>query len=179
MGEDLKSRKMLECVRPNGETLLIPKVDPLELAKGRNFTSRRGKPQVLREVNGELTFVDYDEEEKRASTMIITDEIPAMRCYACRSWHTSKSAFRNCYKRHGFIEVGNESLAIKPDKSEEESYEKQLEDDVAWAFNALKNDEAPIDELTRARCKIMDEQIKNSGDNRMRSHDGTLLEGEE
>ncbi len=78
------------------------------------------------------------------------------------------------------IEVGNESLLIKEDNHDQAAYEAQLEDDIAWAFNALKYDEAPIDELTRERCKIMDKQIAESGDTRLRTHDGkTLLDGRE
>lgn len=168
------TQKMLKCIRPNGEELLIPKNEKIPF---RSNGSR--EHMVAREgPNGEIIWEPYAEEVKRETTMIITDEIPLTRCYSCCSYHSSKSAFRNCYKKNGYIEVGNESLEIKPDDHDAEALDKQLEDDITYAFNALKNDEMEMDELTRARCKIMDEQIANSGDNRLRAHDGTLLEGE-
>lgn len=164
--------KMLECIRPNGEKILIPKLEK----QGLPQTSRREIVTFIVE-HGEFKMVPYVEEEKRQTHMIITDDIPEMECHACKGHHSSKSAFRNCYKRHGMLEVGNESLEIRPDDHDAEALDRKLEDDITWAFNALKNDEAPMDELTRERCKVMDKQIKDSGDNRLRSHDGTLLEG--
>ena len=170
------SQKMLEVTRPNGEKLIIPKLEKQPLPE----SSRRGPMIVFREVDGQVVMEEFKEEVKRESTKVITDEMEPLRCYACKSWHTSKSKMRQCYKEHKMIEVGNESLEIKPDNHDAKQYEQQLEDDIAWAFNALKYDEAPIDELTRERCKIMDKQIYESGDTRLRSHDGkTLLDGRE
>lgn len=166
------TQKMLEVTRANGEKLIIPKNERLPLPE----SSRRGPMVVFKEVNGEIVAQEYKEEPKKQVHSIIVDEIPGgMRCYACRSYHTSKAAVRRCYKEHGYIEVGNESLEIKPNKDDEKAYDAQLEDDIAWAFNALKYNEAPIDELTRERCKILDKQIADSGDTRLRNHDGTLL----
>lgn len=166
--------KMLKCVRPNGEELIIPKLEK------QAFKSNGSREHLVAKEgpNGSIVWESYAEEVRPQTTMIITDEIPQMRCMSCRGVHSSKSAFRNCYKAHGYIEVGNESLEIQPDDHDAEALDKQLEDDITYAFNALKNDEMEMDELTRARCKIMDKQIADSGDNRLRSHDGALLEGE-
>lgn len=166
------TQKMLECVRPNGEKLIIPAMEKQPLPK----PNRKCPVIVFREVNGEFVKEEYVEEVKRQTHTVITDEIPGgMRCMACRRIHTSKSEVRKCYRNHKMIEVGNESLEIKDDREWEKAYDEKLEDDIAWAFNALKYNEAPIDELTRERCKILDRQIAESGDNRLRSHDGKLL----
>ena len=171
-----KKHVMLECTRPNGEKLVIPKPEP----QSNNWTSRRGPMQTFKEIDGKVVLVDVVEEVKRPVHAIITDDMEPMRCYACKSWHTSKSKMRQCYKDHKMIEVGNESLLIKEDTHDQAAYDKQLEDDIAWAFNALKYGDAPIDELTKERCKIMDKQIHDSGDTRLRTHDGkTLLDGRE
>jgi len=167
--------KMLKCERPNGEELVIPRPpDRAEIARSFSYTSAKGKWTFDPETGGLKDYVETKRENQ--SAYIIIDDIPGgLRCMACRSVHTSKAMFRECYKRHGMIEVGNESLEIKPDKDDEKRYEAQLEDDIAWAFNALKYDEAPMDELTRERCKIIDKQVRDSGDTRLRSNDGKLL----
>lgn len=92
---------------------------------------------------------------------VITDELPSgFRSMADRQFYTSKRKYRDSLKRLGKIEIGNatlDELKITQTKAEKEEYEQQLEDDVRWSRNAVKYNEAPLDELDKERCRIINE----------------------
>jgi hypothetical protein len=88
---------------------------------------------------------------------------------------------RQCYKLHNKIEVGDASireLEIKQTSEEIRDYQQQLEDDIAQAINDVKYNEAEeMDELTKARCEIINHNHRNYNyDRRESSADGDLLD---
>lgn len=125
----------------------------------------RGKWVYRADESGQTEAVPYQEAKIEQSTMIITDELPAnFRSMADRQIYTSKRKYRDSLRRLGKVEVGNASLAeleIKESKADKEAYEQQLEDDIAHSRNAVKYDEAPLDELDKERCKIINQSNKN------------------
>lgn len=174
-----KKPVMLECQRPNGETIVIPEIKRDEIAKMFRFSSTREHYKYVPQKDGTLVREDYVREVKEnKSAHVITDELPGgLECMACGGIHTSKSKLRQCYKAHGKIEVGNDTeyLKIKEDPEDKKRYEAELEASVAEAYRKVLWDESNLDELTKERCKIVNKQIRESHDNRERDAFGNLL----
>jgi hypothetical protein len=85
--------------------------------------------------------------------------------------HYSKSSLRAEYRRLGVIEVGNDYEHLTAERSQRKlpaDYEKQLEKDVGEAIEQVRYNQAPLNEFDKERCKIINQQLKDHPDTRIR-----------
>ena len=120
-------------------------------------------------------LVPYYGEPIRHAHGIVTDECQ-VKSMADGKIYTSKSALRRSYKRLGFVEVGNEKSWDKP-RERPANYEKELQDELGRAYYDVRDGNAPLSELDKARCEIINKQIRdNVYDNRERDESGNPRE---
>ena len=120
---------------------------------------------------GEL--VQLNGEPKQKKTLIVGDDLPEpLESMADGRTYTTKSGLRRSYKRAGLEEVGNmkpESYVSKPKGTSREEYER----DVAIAYTQVRDGMAPLSEMDRERCKIINRQLEASCDQRVRDPEQT------
>lgn len=128
--------------------------------------------------NGNL--IPYVEPPKRDvnAPMVIVDEMDPMLSMADRRIYTSKRRYRDSLRRHGFIEVGNETNYV-PKREEDPKYEENLRADIARAAYDVRDGNAELTEFDKERCKIVNKQIRDSYDTRERDELGRLVSGRE
>jgi hypothetical protein len=118
-------------------------------------------------------LVQLNGEPKEKKTFIVNDELPEpLESMADGKMYTTKTALRASYKRRGLEEVGNmkpESYVKKPEGPPIEEYER----DVAVAYVQVRDGMAPLTEPDRERCKIINKQLRDSYDQRVRDPDRT------
>jgi len=123
-------------------------------------------------------LVPYGEQPKTETHGVITDEIEPLESMVSGRIHTSKASLRAEYRRYGVIEKGNDHRTDKPVHfTETDAYQRQLEEDATKAWYAVRDGMAPLTELDKERCKIMDHNMENySYDRRERDRDGNPRE---
>ena len=86
--------------------------------------------------------------------MVITDGIPLLQSMATGRWHDSKSALRREYRRHGMVEVGNDSSLTSGKRKAEPSFAERAaerERIKAAAGKALSAVETMSDDTVKRR----------------------------
>lgn len=137
--------------------------------------SNRGKFIIDKET-GEL--VPYQEERRARTHFVHTDEMDPLESMVTGRIHTSKSSLRAEYRQHGVIEKGNDHNTSKRTHwSEEREYQERLAADAERTWYAVRDGMAPLTELDRERCKIIDHNLKHYNfDNRERDENGNIRE---
>lgn len=75
--------------------------------------------------------------------------------------YTSRSKFRAATKALGLIEVGDQtSWQPTKDPRKEEKKAEQLEADIARAYYEVRDGMAPLTELDKARCAIINKGLQ-------------------
>lgn len=135
----------------------------------------RGKFTICRET-GKL--VPYGKPKSVEAHGVIADEI-CLKSMVDGRIYTSKAELRKHYQRAGVTEIGNE-INFTPKREnpyETEQYRKQMEQDCAETWYALRDGMFPMDEFARERCKIMDKTQENYNyDRRRRDSTGRPLD---
>lgn len=99
-------------------------------------------------------LVPAPEERKREVHHVITDDIPdGLESMVNGQIFTSKARYREHLKLHGYIEKGNDEATYYEDTR---AYDEQLAEDAERAWYEVRDGMAPLSELDRERCKIMD-----------------------
>lgn len=109
--------------------------------------------------------------EKGQSAYFIPDEMEPTKHMANGKIYTSKSKFRAATKALGYEEVGNDVnyRVKKPERNV-----GNLEEDISRAYYQVRDNEAPLSEFDKERCKIQNNTIRHyCYDNRERNPDGT------
>ncbi len=123
-------------------------------------------------------LVPYERKESTEAHNIITDEIPGgLESMVTGKIHTSKSSLRAEYRQHGVIEKGNDRNTSRYNVYESEQYARKMREDCEAAYYLVRDKMAPMSELDRERCKIMDEnREKYCYDRRSFDRDGNPRE---
>lgn len=129
------------------------------------------------------SWIDYedivqwqkDNPREAKSAAIICDEMPPTKHMANGRFYNSKSAFRRATKALGFVETGHVDVAPpKPKTGYTEAEREKLRADIARSYYEVRDGMAPLTELDRERCKIINKQIENGYDNRERDEFGKV-----
>lgn len=120
-------------------------------------------------------FVDYVEQTKEVNApFVITDDMPALKHMANGKFYTSKARFREVTRQLGYEEVGDQTeWRAKPDPAKEAKDDEARRETIAKAYYAVRDGMAPLSELDKERCKIINKQIRESRDNRELNSDGS------
>lgn len=123
-------------------------------------------------------LVKVDKAPRIQTHAVHCDEMPPMQSMVDGSLWTSKAAYRAHLRRHGKIEVGNETgFQYRPDPRDEEREEEQIRETCAQAYYDLRDGNAELDELDRERCKAIDRNNERYvHDRRPRDRYGNLLD---
>lgn len=108
---------------------------------------------------------------------VITDEIPGgLESMVDGKIYTSKSGMRKHYRQAGVIEKGNDK-APGISNIRDEAYDRRLAEDAERAYYESRDNMAPLSELDRERCKIMDHNMEHYNyDRRFFDDDGNPRE---
>lgn len=130
---------------------------------------------VCREVDGEVKLCEIDLTKKRPwvnAPYVKGDEMldGVMSMTGSGKTYYSKSELRAEYKRMGYEEIGNDTSHLTAPKESiyTDKYVRELERDVAESIEQVRYNQAPLSEFDRERCKIINHQIENSTDTRIR-----------
>lgn len=132
----------------------------------------RGKFIIDKET-GKL--VPYGKQEKEIAPEIITDEIPGgLKSMVNGKIYTSKYRLREHYRQVGVTEIGNETnFSYKYNMYEDHKYKKQLEEDAHRAYYEARDGMAPLSELDKERCAVIDRNLEHYNyDRRERDESG-------
>lgn len=124
----------------------------------------RGKFTCVQDAEGNFRIMPVESETRRPleAPAIQTDEIPdGIQSMVNGQWFYSRSRYRQHLKETGHIEIGNEEIKPGPHWSEDPIYQRQLKEDAARAYYEARDGMAPIDELTRERCRQMDRNLEH------------------
>ena len=89
---------------------------------------------------------------------------------------TSKARYRQHLKENGKIEVGNDTEGFQyKDPFQERAYQDELKKDLTQTYYAVRDGMAPLGEYDRARCKRVNQQLKNNHDRRERDRLGRIV----
>lgn len=117
----------------------------------------RGKWTIDKETGKLIPF------EKKASVQthaVIPDEI-CIESMVDGKIYTSKAELRRHYKRAGYVEK-DKGYRVTPDNPyESREYREKLEEDTARAFYAVRDGMAPLSELDRERCKLLNHNLEH------------------
>lgn len=123
------------------------------------------------------TLIEYvPERPKNRAPAVHTDEC-CIRSMADRKTYTSKAKLRRSYRELGFVEVGNDPMPETPREHPvtDERHMERLEEDITKAYYQCRDGMAPLSELDKERCKIVDKQFEESHDNRERDFLGNII----
>lgn len=91
---------------------------------------------------------------------IITDEI-CLESMVDGRIYTSKSKLRQHYKREGYVEKEKGYVPKRENPYESREYLERMEEDAARAYYAVRDNMAPLSELDRERCKIINHNMEH------------------
>lgn len=92
---------------------------------------------------------------------ILTDEMEPLESMVDGSIWTSKARYREHLRANGLIEKGNDKAKLDTRHfTETEEYERQLKEDSERTYYAVRDGMAPLTELDKERCKIMDHNLR-------------------
>jgi hypothetical protein len=117
----------------------------------------RGKWKIDKET-GKL--VPYEKKSSVQTHGVIPDEI-CIESMVDGKIYTSKAELRRHYKRAGYIEKDKGYRVKQENTYESYDYKAQLEEDAARAYYAVRDNMAPLSELDRERCKIINNNLEN------------------
>lgn len=127
----------------------------------------RGKfhydPELKQWVDEEF-YVDYEKENprERKAPMVIMDTMTPTKHMVNGRFYDSKSEFRRVTKSLGYEEIGREVMKAPPKKTRYTDEERQaLKAEITKAYTDVRDGNAPLSELDKERCKIINRQIKN------------------
>lgn len=139
---------------------------------------QRGKWIVSRETGKLEPYTEPPKREVNAPSVIVDDMEPTW--HPCNGrYYTSKSEFRRITKMYDCEEIGTEIDWRPPnyEKEKKAKQEKETEEEIAKAYHAIRDNMAPLSELDKARCKIMDRNLEHYNyDNRERDEHGNIRE---
>lgn len=105
------------------------------------------------------------------------DEIPGgLKSMVDRQLYYSKAKLRRHYRNAGVVEIGEETNFVynREDKFNHAAYMRQLEEDSARAYYEVRDNMAPLTELDKERCKIINNNLEHYNyDRRERKPDGS------
>lgn len=119
---------------------------------------------ILGEWVDEEFYRDYQREnppERKAPMVIMDTMTPTQHMVDCK-FYDSKSAFRAATKKYGYVETGVQPVKQKgPRTSYNDAERAQLRADVEKSVQEVKYNQAPLTELDKERCKIINRQMRN------------------
>lgn len=116
---------------------------------------------TINKETGEL--IPVEKSKPKQVTTVIEDTIPGgLESMVDGKIYDSKSALRAHYKRAGVIEKGNDHVYLKKEHwSETEEYQRKLQEDSERAWYEVRDGMAPLTELDREQCKIIDHNMEH------------------
>ena len=117
----------------------------------------RGKFTICKET-GKL--VPYEKKLSVETHAVIPDEI-CIESQIDGKIYTSKRELRRHYKREGFIERDKGYRSKPVNLYETEEYKAQLAEDATRAYYAVRDNMAPLSELDRERCKMINHNLEH------------------
>lgn len=125
--------------------------------------------------NEQNKLVPYGEQKKTPRLNVITDDIPeGIQSMVTGKWYTSKHRLRQEYKELGYIEIGNDKS--EPVKDVDPHYDEKMEAAVTEAYYAVRDGNAPLTEMDKARCEMANRSYQYNYDRRERNDDGSIIE---
>lgn len=124
-------------------------------------------------------IVPFEEKKKEnLSAYVQQDSIEPLESMVDGKIYESKSALRAHYKQAGVIEKGNDRNTVpKVHWSQEREYQEKLEEDAVRTWYAVRDGMAPLTELDKERCKIIDHNERHYNyDRRARDEDGNPID---
>lgn len=135
----------------------------------------RGKWTYKENEDGTLELVPFVEQPKPRLHTIVTDDIPeGLVSMITGETFYSRSRYLRHVKEHGYEVVGTDMKSWNPDnrKEKDEKYTKKLEEDVERSYYEVRDNMAPLTELDKERCKIIDRQHESGYFNEVNYDDG-------
>lgn len=126
--------------------------------------------------DGEVIRAEYANNIDVDAPFVQVDEMPPTQHMHDLKYYTSKKEFRKVTRRCGAEEIGTDvewrnKPRVDPKK------EQKLEEAVAKAYYQVRDNMAPLSELDKARCQIMNKNLRdNNYDRREYDRDGKLRE---
>lgn len=127
--------------------------------------TNRGRWTFKQLDNGELELVPYVEPPRPRVHAIVTDDIPqGIESMITGEVFYSRSRYLRHVKEHGYEVLGHDMKGQAPepeDTFETERYNKQMEEDAARAYYEVRDNMAPLTELDKENCKIINKQLED------------------
>jgi len=139
--------------------------------------SNRGKWTIDKETGKLIPFEKHRAEN--TAPAVIDDSIPGgIESMVDGKIYDSKAALRAHYRRAGVVEKGNDHVYLKKEHwSETEEYQRRLEEDSVRAWYEVRDGMAPLTELDREQCRIINHNMEHYNyDRRKLDRDGNPRE---